>query len=143
MNEGDTMQNDEKHRSPYRGFAVTLIALIAVPAVFYWLIYLLHAEYLHTSHALNVASAKVLGCGCGAIFHLMCLVSGALRPGWQAVKYRMREFRENLIVGIGYAFESYWEDIRTDGVTFLISFAVIAMNLAITLDGLFDSLGML
>lgn len=85
----------------------------------------------------------MLGCGCGVIFHLMCLVSGSLRPGWLAVKYRIREFRENLIVGIGYAFESYWEDIRTYGVTFLISFVVIAVNLAITLDGLFDALEML
>lgn len=143
MSEGDTMQNEDKHQSPYRGFAMTLIALIATPAAFYWLIYLLQSEYLHTPEALNIASAKALGCGCGAIFHLMCLVSGAFRPGWQAVKYRMREFRENLVVSVGYAFESYWEDIRSDGVTFLISFAVVAANLVITLDGLVDALGML
>lgn len=137
------MQNKYKHQSPYRGFAVTLIGLIIVPVAFYWLIYLLQSEYLHTPEALNVASAKALGCGCGVIFHLMCVVSGALRPGWRAVRYRMREFRENLIVGVGYAFESYWEDIRTDGVTFLISSVVIIANLIITLDGLIDALGML
>lgn len=137
------MQNEEKHQSPYRGFAVTLIALIAVPAVFYWLVYTVQVEYLHASQALNVATAKVLGCGCGTIFHLICLLSGAFRPGWEAIKYRMSEFRENLTIGVGYAFESYWEDIRTDGMTFLICFLVVAANLAITLDGLVDALGML
>lgn len=137
------MQRGKKHYSPYHGFAVTLISLIIVPAAFCWLIYLLQSEYLHTSEALNVASAKALGCGCGVIFHLMCVISGSLRPGWWAVKYRMREFLENLIVGVGYAFESYWEDIRTYGVTFLISFAVMAANFIIALDGLVDALGML
>lgn len=134
------MNSNDKYQSPYRGFWVVMLLMILIPLIAFWLINDLFSKYSRFSEVLDIASAKALGCGIGFLFHLSFIISGVLTPGWQAVKYRIGEFFENLVVGVGYAFKTYLEDMRDDGVTFLFQLIVILINLAIALDGLRDTL---
>lgn len=134
------MNNENKHYSPYRGVLVVLLALILVPIALFLIIKSLLNGYSRFTPAMDLLTAKVLGFGCGFLFHLSCMIGGAFTPAWRAVKYRIGEFFENLVVGVGYAFTTYWEDMRDDGVVLLLYLSVVAANLAIFLDGLFDAL---
>ncbi|MBR6667499.1 MAG: hypothetical protein IKL25_03965 [Clostridia bacterium] len=135
--------SSEKHQPPYRGFWAVLLTLILVPLVLFAIVNRLMNEYSRFSDALNLASSKVFGFGMGFLFHMMCLVSGSFRPGWNALKYRISEFFLNIPVGLGYAIQTYFEDIRDDGMTFTICLLVIAANLAVTVDALLDALKLL
>lgn len=137
------MHNEYKRQSPYRGFWITMILLLLPPLLCYGLVDTLLDEYSTWPDALDNATAQALGCGLGFLFHMICVLCGVLTDGWEAVKYRIGEFRENLIVGIGYAFRSYWEDLCTDGVTFLIYGSVILINTYFTVDGLLAAVALL
>ena len=76
-------------------------------------------------------------------FGLFSVVKAVLDAGWDAVKYRLREFVENLIVGPVYALRTYLEDMRDDGVTFIIYLAVILGNLSIVVGGAQDAFALL
>lgn len=140
---GDMMENEYKKQSPYRGFWVIMLILILVPLGLYSLVNAALEEYSPYSAALDSATARALGCGFGFLFHMICILSGVLTAGWQAVKYRICEFFENLAVGVGYACTSYLEDMRDDGVTFILYAAVIAANFAIMADGIRDAIALL
>lgn len=137
------MENEYKRQSPYRGFWVIMLFLILVPLGLYALVNAVLEEYSPYSAALDSATARALGCGFGFFFHMICILSGVLTAGWQAVKYRICEFFENLIVGVKYAFSTYLEDMRTDGVTFILYMSVIAINFAIMVDGIRDAIALL
>lgn len=137
------MHNEYKRQSPYRGFWITMILLLLPPLLSYGLINSLLKEFSPWPEALDAATAKALGCGLGFLFHLICVLCGVLTDGWEAVKYRIGEFFENLIVGVGYAFRTYWEDMRTDGVTFVIYSSMILINSYFMADGLLDAVALL
>lgn len=137
------MHNEYKKQSPYRGFWVILFFLITIPMGLFAVVKAVLDEYSTYSPALDMATAKALGCGFGFLFHMICVLSGILEAGWDALKYRLREFAENLIVSPGYAFRTYLEDMRDDGVTFIIYLAVILTNLSIVIDGVQDALQLL
>ncbi len=132
------MQNESKHQSPYRGLWVLILALIIPPVACYALVNAALAQFSPWSAAVDEITARVFGFGSGFLYHLSCIFAGVLTPGWQAVKYRIGEFIENLAISLGYAFASYWDDIRMDGVNFIISFIIILANLYIVLDALRD-----
>lgn len=137
------MTGNDKYQSPYRGFWVIMLLLILIPLGLYALMRVLFAEYSPFGTRLDEASARALGCGLGFLVHLSFLISGVLSASWQAVKYRVSEFFENLVVGVGYAFKTYLEDMRDDGVTFILAFSVMVVNFLIALDGLQDALVLL
>ena len=137
------MHNEYKRQSPYRGFLVIMALLILPPVLCWGLVNSLLEEFSTWSEALDAATAKALGCGLGFLFHMICILCGALTDGWQALKYRIGEFIENLTIGVGYAFSSYWDDIRSDGVTFLLYGSVILANTILMADGLLDCISIL
>ena len=137
------MHNEYKKQSPYRGFGVILFFLIVVPLGLFSIVKAVLDEYSTYSPALDLATAKALGCGFGFLFHMVCVLSGVLENGWEAVKYRLREFAENLIVGPVYAFRTYLEDMRDDGVTFIIYLTVILINLSVAVDGVQEAFALL
>ena len=130
------MHNEDKRQSPYRGFWITMILLILPPIIGYSLLTALLNEFSVWPEALDAATAKALGCGLGFLFHMICLLSGVLTSGWEAIKYRIGEFFENLVVGLGYAFKTYFEDMCDDGVTFVIYGSVILTNFLLMADGI-------
>ena len=137
------MHNEYKRQSPYRGFLVIMALLILPPILCWGLVNSLLEEFSPWPDALDTATAKALGCGLGFLFHMICILCGALTDGWQALKYRIGEFIENLTIGVGYAFSSYWDDIRSDGVTFLLYGSVILTNTILMADGLLDCISIL
>lgn len=134
------MHNEHKHQSPYRGFWVVLLALILVPNVLFLIVKGALANFSKFPPEMDHLTAKVIGLGCGSLFHMICFVGGAFTPSWQAVKYRVGEFFENLVVGVGYAITTYLEDMRDDGVTFIIYMAVILVNLVVVVDSIRQAL---
>ena len=137
------MDNENKRQSPYRGIWMILFLLIFVPACLFGLIYVALNHYQGHYGALNLASAKAIGCGLGCLFHLGCAVAGAFTPGWKALTYRIREFFESLIVSPAFAFESYWADMKNDGVVLLLELPIVIVNFCLALDGLMDALALL
>ena len=137
------MTGNDKYHSPYRGFWIIMLLLILIPFGLYKLMCALFEEYSNFGPQLNEASARCLGCGMGSLFHLSFLISGVFTSSWRDVKYRVSEFFENLVVGVGYAFKTYWEDIREDGINFDLAFSVMIINFLIVLDALRDALLMM
>lgn len=137
------MHNEYKRQSPYRGMWVMLPILILVPLGLFMIVNAVLKEYSSYPDAFDLATAKAMGCFFGFLFHMICVISGVLTDGWEAVKYRMGEFVENLIIGVGYAFRSYLESMRDDGVVFIIYSSVIIANFAVLADGVSDVLALL
>ena len=137
------MHNEYKRQSPYRGFWITLLLLIIPPLVCWGIVNSVLDTFSRWPKDLDTATAKALGCWLGFLVHMICLLSGLLTPGWEALKYRVVDFFENLIIGVGYAITSYWENIVQDGVTFLIGFSIILTNFLIMIDGILDALALL
>ncbi len=137
------MHNEYKRQSPYRGFWVILLLLIVPPLACFGIVDAVLDTYSKWPQALDDASAKALGCWLGFLVHMICLLSGLLTPGWEALKFRVSEFFEDLVVGVGYAFKSYWESMVSDGVTFLICFSIILTNAIIMVDGVLDAIALL
>ena len=137
------MDSSGKRTSPYHGFWAVLLVLILVPAVFVLLLHAVLNRFSTSSAALNAATARAMGLGLGFVFHLMCMISGAFRKGWEAVKRRWHDFFDNLIVGIGYAFSAYWDDVLEEGVTFIICMLIIGLNLALAIQSLIAALALI
>lgn len=133
------MHNEYKRQSPYRGFFIIMVLLILPPIICWGLADAILDKFSTWPDALDDANAKALGCGLGFLFHMICVLCGVLTDGWEAVKYRIGEFFENLIVGVGYTFRTYWEDMQSNGVTFILYGSVILVNALVTADGLMDA----
>lgn len=137
------MDAEYKKQSPYRGLWVILLMLICVPLMFFGVLYAALEFHQPYQTALNLASAKTIGFGLGAVFHLSCAVAGVFTTPLKAIFYRIGEFFENLVVSPSFAFESYWEDMKNDGVVFLIELPILVANLLLLLDGLLEVLPLL
>ncbi len=87
---------------------------------------------------LNFATAKILGCGMGAMFHFCCWIFGAFKDDFKAVKTRWKEFFFNLSISAKLAFKCYFEDLKTLGVAFWLDMAIVGINLYIFIDAVFD-----
>ncbi len=130
------MQDENKRQSPYRGLLIMIVMLIIPPLACYGILSAALEQFSPWGPKLDEITAQVIGAGLGVLFHLMVIVSGAITPAWYAVKYRIREFFENLIVGFGYACKSYWDDVRTDGITFTVFMIIMIANLLFALNAL-------
>ncbi len=137
------MQNENKRQSPYRGFVVTILILIIPGLLCYITIDAAMLKLSPYPYALNKASSQALGCLFTCFFHIIALLCDLLTPGWEALKFRVIDFFENLIVGVRYAFETYWESMCEDGVTFLIYGSIIAANLWYLVDGISKAVALL
>lgn len=137
------MYDGDKAQPPYRGFWVVVLALILMPAAFCFVVDWALTTYNPMSRPLHDATVRTLGLGCGFLFHMICLVGGAFRADWQALKYRVSEFFENLVVGLGYALQTYFEDVCQDGMTFTLYMLIIAANLALAIHSLLKALALI
>ena len=141
-NEVRTMDDNKKY-SPYHGCLVVLFFLIAVPLGLWAVIDGAMAYYRPEQAWINGPGARLIGFGLGSIFHLSCVVCGILRAPFRAVCYRVKEFFENLSVSVGYAFECYWDDMKQDGVLFILYAGIIGACLALAIDGGLETLALI
>ncbi len=137
------MDNEHKYQSPYRGFFISIVLLIVPGLLCYLVIDAAIMRFSPWPYALDKASSQALGCLFTFFYHMIALLCGLFTPGWEAVKFRVVDFFENLIIGVGYAFRSYWESMCEDGVTFLIHFSIILANILLLIDGVQDALALL
>ncbi len=130
-------------KSPYKGQLLVTFFLILpsvlLTALFYSAIVMYQSKY---GFEFNFASAKILGCGCGIAFHMICFLTDLFKKSFQIVKTRLKEFFSFIIVSPKLAFALYWDDIKLNGVTFLIDFAVVVLNAWVFIDALIDFLAM-
>lgn len=126
------MDSNKKY-SPYHGVWAIVLCMIAVPAAFTLIIdstlKLLQPQYI----VVNTPSARFVGCGLGFLFHLILILSSVLREPFEALKFRIREFRENMACSFSFALRCYWDDMKQDGVVFDIYLFIILANLAYSL----------
>ena len=131
------MDYPEKNQSPYKGCIVTTIVLTIIPLIlclaFGGLLFRYQAS---TGSKNNIQSAIFLGCGLGLLFHLSCFVSGAFKDSLRAVKERMREFKDNCSLSLGFAIKCYFEDMKVGGVAFLIYCIPMSINFLLLLNAL-------
>ncbi len=137
------MHNEYKRQSPYRGFIITLFILIVPGLLCYLAIDAAIMKYSPWPYDLDKASSQALGCLFTFFFHMIALLCGLFTPGWQAVKFRVVDFFESLIVGFGYACKNYAESMWEDGVTFDIHMAIIGVNLYFLVDGVRTAMALL
>jgi len=121
---------DHKTYSPYHGVWAVVLMLSIVPIALTWVIGLVLAVYQPHMSALNTASARFVGCGLGSIFHLACIIGGLLRDSFHTLCFRISEFFANLACSVSFAFQSYWDDMKQDGVVFDIYLLIILLTLA-------------
>ena len=103
--------------------------------LFYYVIAKWQPQY---GFELNWAGAKIFGCGCGFLYHFSCWLMGVFAEDWQAVKKRLKEFGENIVVSVGLAFTCYWEDVKTLGLAYWIDVILVGANIGVFVDALLD-----
>ena len=135
--------DDNKQYSPYHGCLVVIFFLIAVPLALWGILDGAMAYFRPYDAWINGPGARFIGFGLGSIFHMSCIICGILRQPFRAVCYRVKEFFENLPVSLGYAFECYWDDMKQDGVLFIIYTAIIGACLALAIDGGLETLALI
>ena len=126
-------------KSPYQGLWIFLPMMVLPSVVITALLYFVIAKWQgRFGFEMNWATAKIFGCGCGMMFHFSCYLMGVFSEDYMAVKLRLKEFRENIVVSVKLAFSCYWEDVKSLGLAFWIDMAVVALNAGVFLDALLD-----
>ncbi len=126
-------------KAPYHGqiFAVIFLILpsFLLTLMFYGVISLWQPRF---GTEINFASAKMFGCGLGAVFHFGCWLMGAFKENFDVVKNRVKEFFLDLFISPGLAFRGYWDDIKTNGIAYWIDFSIIVLNIWLFIDAIRD-----
>jgi hypothetical protein len=130
-------------KTPYQGMWVfapmMLLPSIVITGVLYVVIAKQQPQF---TQELNWASAKIFGFACGILFHIACWLTGAFSEDFQAVKKRLKEFGENIVVSPSLAFTCYWDDVKTLGLAFWIDVALVLLNAGIFVDAVLDFMTM-
>ncbi len=130
-------------KSPYHGLWAfvlfmmlpsVVMTLIAYSAISRW-----QSQF---TNEFNLAMAKVIGFGLGILFHISCIIVGAFKEDFYAVKTRLKEFFSNLRISPKTAFRWYWEDVKTLGLAFYIDLALFGFNIYVFADALNDYFAM-
>lgn len=128
-------------QTPYQGLGIFLLIMllpsVAITALMFAVISKWQPQY---GWEVNWASAKVIGCGVGVLFHCICWMMGAFTEDFRAVKMRLKEFFANIIVSAELAFSCWWDDVKSLGMAFWIDCAIIALNMGVFVDALIDFL---
>jgi len=128
-------------KTPYEGLWIFLPMMVLPSICITVLLYLVIAKWQpQFGFALNWATAKAIGCGCGILFHFSCWLMGVFAEDFRAVKNRLKEFFVNIVVSARLAFSCYWEDVKTLGLCFWIDFALVALNAGVFVDAILDYL---
>ena len=129
--------------TPYQGLWIFIPMMVLPSVALTWIFYLVIARWQpQYSVELNFASAKIFGCGCGMLFHFSCWLMGVFTEDFQAVKKRLKEFFENVVVSLSLAFTCYWEDVKTLGLAYWIDVALVGLNIGVFADAVLDFMTM-
>lgn len=132
-----------KHYSPYHGVWVTVLVLIGVPVILSLVVWSALQFAQPAYEHLNMPTALCVGFGMGFLYHMSCVITGLLREPFRATAFRISEFFQNLACSPGFAIREYWEDVKSDGIVFIIYLSIILGCLACCLINLSSALEML
>ncbi len=122
------MDHDFKNYNPYKGLVLSVALLIGIPFVSWFVVYLFMSLWNSQLSALDKSTARSLGLILGSMFHLACIIGGLLDTPFKVLIKRIKEFFELVSLSPALAFRGYWDNIKADGVNFLIFSSIIAAN---------------
>ena len=130
-------------KSPYQGLWAFILFMLLPSVVMTLIAYSAISTWQpQFGKEFNFASAKVIGFGLGILFHFSCIIVGAFKEDFNAVKTRLKEFLDNLSASPKTAFKWYWEDVKTLGLAFYIDLALLGINIYVFVDALNDYFAM-
>ncbi len=137
-----TMSKNEN--SPYKGQLLTVLFLVGPPLILFLMFYAVFTTWQpRYSNELHLASAKMFGCGVGSLFHCCYWITGAFKKERRIVVDRLKELFADLPVSIKMAFTWYWDDLKTNGITYWIDVGIILLNLILCITGTVDVIDMI
>ena len=120
---------------------VKAICIVGIPLICYLVFRaVIFENQTRFSKVVNEASAMGLGFGVGTVFHITCFFAGVFKDGIAVVLKRMGDFKENVSLSFGFAVKCYFQDMKDDGIEFLIEMALMVACLALALKGIFTAL---
>ena len=122
---------------------VEAIMLLLFPLICYVIIRAVIMKYQNFSKELNDASARFLGFGIGSLFHITCFIVGVFKNSVLVVKKRMIDFKDNLPISFKFAVKCYLEDMKNDGIAFLVEMACVGFCFAVAISGLLTAIPLL
>ncbi len=126
-------------KSPYHGLWAFILFML-LPSVVMTLITYSAVSIWQSRFGVkfNWATAKTIGFGLGILFHISCIIVGAFKEDFDAVKTRLSEFFSNLKASPKTAFKWYWEDVKTLGLAFWIDLTLVGFNVYVFADAFND-----
>jgi hypothetical protein len=126
------MEHNGKNRKPYSGIWASVLMMVFVPTILYFLLEKGFARWLSDfPKQLNHITCCIVASGIGLLFDGSCWLVGAFKEPFQAVKTRMSNFVVNCKVSFRYALKEYGRDMKSDGVEFLIYIFIILFHLTV------------
>ncbi len=133
------MDNESPKRKKGALF-VEMFVLLIFPFVCYVIVRAVIMKYQTFSNELNEATARAFGFGMGTLFHISCFIAGAFKNSVAIVLKRMSDFKDNLSLSFGFALKCYLEDMRDDGIAFLVEMICVISCLWVSIDGLLTAI---
>ena len=126
------MEENGTKYSPYRGVFLTSFFLIIAPLFFCFTIDI----FMGNDTTIENLTIFVFGFAMGILFDLGCIIAGLMKGTFDVVKERVKTFFEDLIISIRFALESYFNDIKENGIVFWIYLSIMVATVWLFILGL-------
>lgn len=126
----------DNEKSSLASTLLSFLFLLIVPAVLSFIIYFLYSVHGKYSDEINYYYGQGFGYCLGALFHLSCYMMGVLTRPFLVVVGRIKEFFQNLVVSWKFAFRCYFDNLKTNGITFWMYLLITALTTYYGIDGM-------
>lgn len=117
---------------------LSFLFLLIVPAVLSSVIYFFFSVYSGYGDEINSYYGQGFGYCLGALFQLSCYMSGVLKRPFSVVVERIKEFFQNLIVSFRFALHCYWDNLKTNGITFWVYLLITVFTILYGAEGIIN-----
>lgn len=131
------MNNDERNRSPYKGFIASCLFLIIIPLILYFLVFSSIKRFDKSmSDDMKIYSSMMFGFGAGTILNISYMLIGVLKTDFQIVMKRIGNFISNLFISPKIAVICYKSELKEGGAAFWGYFIIMVIYFVLFLIGL-------
>lgn len=121
------MEENGKNVSPYKGVFLTAFFLIVAPLFFSFTLDI----FFGNDTQIEILTIIVFGFGMGIFFDLGCIIAGLMTGTFSIVKARVADFFDDLVVSFKFAVQSYFNNIKENGIVFWIYLSIMAATVII------------
>lgn len=121
------MEENGKNVSPYKGVFLTAFFLIVAPLFFSFTLDI----FIGNDTQIEILTIIVFGFGMGILFDLGCIIAGLMTGTFSIVKARVSDFFDDLVVSFKFAVQSYFNNIKENGIVFWIYLSIMAATVII------------